>query len=70
VTTVSAVTDSTWLDLRRDDSGERPAGARRRQQYRPSDKVVQELVSLGPGLSKVAEELRDRLTDTATDPRH
>jgi hypothetical protein len=70
VTTVSAVTDSTWLELRRDDSGEQPAGAPRRKQYLPSDKVVQELVSLGPDLSKVAEELRNRLSDTATDPRH
>jgi hypothetical protein len=70
VATVSAVTDSTWLDMRRDNSGERPAGGRRRKQYLPSAQVVQELASLGPDLSKLADELRQRLSDPATDARH
>jgi hypothetical protein len=63
--TVSAVTDSTWLDTRREDSGERPRGARRRQSYLPSAQVVQELASLGPDLGKLADELRQRLSDPA-----
>jgi hypothetical protein len=59
------VTDSTWPDLRRDNPGERPAGARRRQkQYLPSAQVVQELASLGPDLTKLADELRQCLSDS------
>ncbi|HEY2312670.1 MAG TPA: hypothetical protein VGH96_03575 [Streptosporangiaceae bacterium] len=64
------MTDSTRLDMRHDNSGERPAGARRRKQYLPSAQVVQELASLGPDLSTLAEELRQRLSDPATDARH
>jgi hypothetical protein len=56
--------------MRHDNSGERPAGARRRKQYLPSAQVVQELASLGPDLSTLAEELRQRLSDPATDARH
>ncbi len=63
--TVSAVTDSTWLDTRREDSGEQPRGARRRQGYLPSAQVVHELASLGPDLGKLADELRQRLSDPA-----
>jgi len=63
--TVSAVTDSTWLETRREDSGERPRGVRRRQRYLPSAQVVQELASLGPDLGKLADELRQRLSDPA-----
>ncbi len=70
VVTVAAVTDSTWPDMTRDISGERPRGARRRKQYLPSAQVVQELTSLGPDLAKLAEELRNRLSDAATDPGH
>ena len=44
----------------------RRAGARRRQQqYLPSAQVVEELVSLGPDLSNLADDLRQRLTDPA-----
>ncbi len=67
VVTVAAVTDSTWPDLTRDSSGERPGGARRRKQYLPSAQVVQELASLGPDLATLAEELRNRLSDSATE---
>jgi hypothetical protein len=63
VATVAAVTDSSWLDPGGDDCGERPSGARRRKQYLPSAEVVQELASLGPDLGKLAEELRQRLSD-------
>lgn len=59
------MTDSTWLETRREDSGERPRGARRRQRYLPSAQVVQELSSLGPDLGKLADELRRRLSDPA-----
>jgi hypothetical protein len=69
VATVTAVTDSTWPDMSRDNPGERPAGARRRKQYLPSAQVVQELASLGPDLSTLAEELRQRLSDATNDPR-
>jgi hypothetical protein len=55
--------------MRHDNSGERPAGARRRKQYLPSAQVVQELASLGPDLSTLAEELRQRLSDATNDPR-
>jgi hypothetical protein len=64
VITVAAVTDSTRPDMTHDSSGERPAGARRRKQYLPSAQVVQELSTLGPDLSKLAEELRRRLSDS------
>jgi hypothetical protein len=67
VTTVSAVTDSTWPDLRSDELAERSGRPRRRKQYRPSEQVVKELASLGPDLSTLAEELRARLSDAATD---
>jgi hypothetical protein len=61
------VTDSTWHDGRREDSGERPGGTRRRRpRYLPSAQVVQELASIGD-LSKLAEELRSRLTDGTPD---
>jgi hypothetical protein len=33
----------------------------------PSAQVVQELASLGPDLSKLAEELRQRLSDSTKD---
>jgi len=62
--TVAAVTDSTRPDVTHESSGERPTGARRRKQYLPSAQVVQELSTLGPDLSKLAEELRRRLSDS------
>jgi hypothetical protein len=67
VTTVSGVTDSTWPETRRDSPGERRGGPRRHTQYMPSAQVVQELASLGPDLSKLAEELRQRLSDSTKD---
>jgi len=68
VTTVAAVTDSTWPDMTRDNPGDRPRAARRRKQYLPSAQVVNELASLGPDLGKLAEELRKRLTEGPADP--
>ena len=67
VTTVSAVTDATWPDLSSDCAEERPRRVRKRKQYLPSAQVVRELASLGPDLSKVAEELRNCLSDAAND---
>jgi hypothetical protein len=69
VTTVAAVTDSTWPDMTRDTPGEQPRGARGRRQYLPSAQVVEELASLGPDLAKLAEELHNRLSDAASDLR-
>ncbi len=69
MTTVSAVTDPTWPDFGSDDLAKR-SGDPRRKQYRPSEQVVKELASLGPDLSKLAEELRARLSDTSADQRH
>jgi hypothetical protein len=69
LTTVIAVTDPTWLDLKRDDTGERPGGARKRKQYLPSAQVRRELASLGIDLGKLAEELRQRLSEPTADLR-
>jgi hypothetical protein len=69
VITLSAVTDSTWPELRSDNLAERPGGSARRKQYLPSEQVVRELTSLGPDLTKLAEALRARLSDSATEPR-
>jgi hypothetical protein len=55
--------------MRRDNSGERPGGRRRRPRYLPSEQVVKELASLGPDLSTLADELRSRLSDPAADAR-
>jgi len=67
--TVFAVTDLSSLDVRRDNSGDRAMGARRRTRYLPSEQVLKELVSLGTDLSTLADELRSRLSDPATDAR-
>jgi len=53
--------------MRRDDPGDRAAGARSRTRYLPSEQVLKDLVSLGPDLGKLADELRNRLSDPATD---
>jgi hypothetical protein len=49
--------------MRRENPGDRSGGTRRRKQYLPSEQVVKELASLGPDLRKLAEELRNRLSD-------
>jgi hypothetical protein len=68
VTTVVEVTDPTWLDIRHDDIGERSGGVRRRRkQYLPSAQVLRELTTLGPDLGKLAEELRQRLSEPTAD---
>ncbi|HSR87246.1 MAG TPA: hypothetical protein VLM11_23950 [Streptosporangiaceae bacterium] len=59
------MTDQDRLDLTRDNTGDRSAAGRRRQ-YLPSAQVVHELASVGD-LSKLADELRQRLTDSAPD---
>jgi hypothetical protein len=64
------VTDASWLDRRRDNTGDRSGSARRRKRYLPSEQVVNELVSLVPDLSNLADELRNRLTDPALDTHH
>jgi hypothetical protein len=69
VVTLSAVTDSTWPELRSDNLAERSGRSGRHKQYLPSEQVVKELTSLGPDLSKLAEELRARLSDAPTDSR-
>jgi len=55
--------------MRRDNPGGRSGGTRRRKQYLPSEQVVKELASLGPDLAKLAEELRQRLSDSTSDSR-
>jgi hypothetical protein len=60
------VTNPDWLDSRRDYTGDRSEAARSRRQYLPSAQVVRELASVGD-LSKLAEELRQRLSDSAPD---
>jgi hypothetical protein len=55
--------------MRRDIPGDRAGSASKRTQYLPSEQVVKELVSLGPDLSKLANELRNRLSDQVTDAR-
>ena len=67
VITVSAVTDATWPDLSSDCADDPPRRGRKRKQYLPSAQVVKELASLGPDLSKLAEELRNCLTDATND---
>jgi hypothetical protein len=69
VITVSAVTDATWPDLSGDCAEDPPRRVRKRKQYLPSAHVVEELVSLGPDLSRLAEDLRKRLSDATNDLR-
>jgi hypothetical protein len=64
------VIDSTRADLRRQGTEQPPARpvlpgrAGKRGKYLPSAQVVEELVSLGPDLSTIAAELRNRLTES------
>jgi hypothetical protein len=53
--------------MRCDNPGDRAAGARNGTRYLPSEQVLKELVGLGPDLGKLADELRNRLSDPATD---
>jgi hypothetical protein len=53
--------------MKRDDTSERPGSARRRKQYLPSAQVRRELASLGTDLGKLAEELRQRLSEPTAD---
>jgi hypothetical protein len=55
--------------MRRDNPGDRSGGTRRRPRYLPSEQVLKELGSLGTDLSTLADELRSRLSDPATDAR-
>ena len=50
----------TRADAQRDD-------ARTGVRYLPSAHVLAELAALGPGLRRLAEDLRDRLTDRRPD---
>jgi hypothetical protein len=65
----AAVIDSTHPDLRRQGTEQlparpgRPGRPAKRGTYLPSAQVVEELVSLGPDLSTIADELRSRLTE-------
>jgi hypothetical protein len=54
--------------MRRDNTGDRSGTARSRTQYLPSAQVVQELATVGE-LSKLAEELRQCLSDSAPESR-
>jgi hypothetical protein len=52
--------------MRRDNSGDRSGNTRGHQSYLPSAQVVQELATVGE-LNKLAEELRQCLSDSAPD---
>ena len=49
--------------MRRDNPGDRSGDTRRQKRYLPSEQVVKKLVSLGPDLRTLADELRNRLSD-------
>jgi hypothetical protein len=42
-------------------------GKRRRDRYLPSAQVLEELTALGPGLARLASDLRDRLSGPSDD---
>jgi hypothetical protein len=61
--------DSTPSDLRREGTEQPPARRGlpgrpgKRRKYLPSAQVVEELVSLGPDLTTIVDDLRSRLVE-------
>jgi len=66
----AAVIDSTRTDLRRQSTDQLPARANgqgrsgKHGKYLPSDQVLEELVRIGPDLSTLADDLRNRLSES------
>jgi hypothetical protein len=53
--------------MRRDHTGDRSGSSRRSKRYLPSEQVIKELVTLGPDLGTLADELRNRLSEPTVD---
>lgn len=70
LTSVAAVTDSSLPGLRTHGADERSSDGRqrRRARYLPSAQVLDELATLGPALTRLADDLRDRLSAPSDEP--
>jgi hypothetical protein len=67
IVTVARVTEPSLPDIRVTRADAQLDEARSGVRYLPSAQVLAELASLGPELRRLAEDLRDRLTDRRPD---
>ena len=62
--TVARVTEPSLPDIRTHGAGEqRRDGGRQKARYLPSAQVLAELACLGPDLLRLADDIRDRLSE-------
>jgi hypothetical protein len=64
------VTEPSLPDIRVTRAGAQRDDARTGVHYLPSPQVLAELASLGPGLRRLAEDLRDRLSEADAESQH
>lgn len=70
VVTVARVTEPSLPDIRLTRADTQRDGARAGFSYLPSAQVLAELACLGPGLRRLAEDLRDRLSEADAQSQH
>jgi hypothetical protein len=61
--TVSRVTEPAAPDIRRPRTDAQRGDGSTRTRYLPSTQVLAELATLGPDLRRLADDIRDRLSD-------
>jgi hypothetical protein len=66
--TVAVVINPTSLDLSEELAERRPSAEVKDTPWRPATDITRELARLGPHLTGLADELRERLTDPSGDP--
>jgi hypothetical protein len=70
VVTVARVTDASLPDIRVTRANAQRDGTGTGVRYLPSAQVLAELASLGPDLRRLAEDLRDRLSEAGAQAQH